>query len=178
MIEAKAFSFFPERRKIGVEPLFAISSSVHTCFHTSVSQLTSVSPAFFRLPHPTEDASVCLKEPVWQWPPSVQYLFLYNNLPDFFFHLCGPSRNRCAFLIIKMTVPVCIKIAQKSARFQHTYPFLIRLSRVFQIPGNISGKYRVKFAVSQFKLLASLSFQVIFSANTPVFFLPLSASPL
>ena len=69
-----------------------------------------------------------------------------------------------------MTVPVCIKIAQKSARFQHTYPFLIRLSRVFQIPGNISGKYRVKFAVSQFKLLGVTELPGDFFRKNPCIF--------
>ena len=56
-------------------------------------------------------------------------------------------------LIIKIAIPVRIKIKQLAARFQDTAPLPVRPLRILQIPGQIPADHNVKHTILKLQIL-------------------------
>ena len=69
--------------------------------------------------------------------------------------------------IIKISVPVRIKIKQLTARFQNTAPFFVRPFRILQIPSQISADHNIKHIIFKLQILRIHFIKLNISAKLP-----------
>ena len=74
-------------------------------------------------------------------------------------------------LIEEMMIPVRIEVQKTAAFFQHAHPFCISFSRLFQIPGQISGNDYIKVSIRKIQFLRIHSLKMDAGSKCPRIFL-------